>query len=221
MDYETASYLCHHGVKGMKWGVRKDKNRVSTSRTDRKIARIDKRIAKNEARINKLSSKKHGTARYADIHSLKMINDVERARKTELSKKQAYKDAKQSGKGVKRAKQQYKNAKNYRQLQSIDRRNSIIRTKMVNDLGYGKSARGSYYRSREKGRGRVNSALRATGKQTAINLAVAAGTSALVAGGKYAVNSYLKKKVGNGSTLASLPAHEILEAKHVKVRTIR
>ena len=23
MNYETASYLCHHGVKGMKWGVRK------------------------------------------------------------------------------------------------------------------------------------------------------------------------------------------------------
>lgn len=88
-------------------------------------------------------------------------------------------------------------------------------------MGYGSSARGSYYRSREEGRGRVNSALRATGKQTAITLAVNAGSAAVVAGGKYAVNSYLKKKVGNGSTIASLPAHEILEAKHVKVRTIR
>ena len=87
MNYETASYLCHHGVKGMKWGVRKDKNRVSTSRTDRKIARIDKRINRAEKSINNLRSKKHGTARYEKMHFLELDNKVRRAKKTELLKK--------------------------------------------------------------------------------------------------------------------------------------
>ena len=38
MNYETASYLCHHGVKGMKWGVRKDRDIVIRKGT--KIQRI-------------------------------------------------------------------------------------------------------------------------------------------------------------------------------------
>ena len=43
MDYETASYLCHHGVKGMKWGVRKKSDRVKIDRQTRKQMRKDMR----------------------------------------------------------------------------------------------------------------------------------------------------------------------------------
>lgn len=34
---ERQSYLAHHGVLGIKWGVRKDKNRVKTSRLQRAV----------------------------------------------------------------------------------------------------------------------------------------------------------------------------------------
>ena len=41
MNYETASYLCHHGVKGMKWGVRKKSDRIKIDRQTRKQMRKD------------------------------------------------------------------------------------------------------------------------------------------------------------------------------------
>lgn len=40
IHYNDSDYLCHHGVKGMKWGVRKSVYK-SMSRADRKVARKD------------------------------------------------------------------------------------------------------------------------------------------------------------------------------------
>ena len=46
MNYETASYLCHHGVKGMKWGVRKkDKGLSKQDRKERK--KIDRALRRD------------------------------------------------------------------------------------------------------------------------------------------------------------------------------
>ena len=53
MNYETASYLCHHGVKGMKWGVRKKSDRVKTSRSDRKRNKIQSQYDKELSRFKR------------------------------------------------------------------------------------------------------------------------------------------------------------------------
>ena len=45
MNYETASYLCHHGVKGMKWGVRKKSDKVPF-RTNRQAKKDAKEFAR-------------------------------------------------------------------------------------------------------------------------------------------------------------------------------
>ena len=44
--------LAHHGVKGMKWGVRKDRGHEGERATNKKIAKLDKKFEKNAARLN-------------------------------------------------------------------------------------------------------------------------------------------------------------------------
>lgn len=220
MDHIEAEYLCHYGVKGMKWGVRKKSDRVSIA--DRRINRLDKKIAKNDKRISKLSSKKHGTARYATIRDLKYVNDYNKASKDYISKKQAYKSAKGTSKEAS-AKQAMRSSKLRKQAAYNKASGYAEGSALAGYLGYGKSARGSYIRSREMGRGRVNSALRATGKQTAINVGKTAAAVAGVATVGYLLNNRQTNWYGNGSSksIGSLPASDIINAKHVKVRTIK
>ena len=73
MDYETASYLCHHGVKGMKWGVRKDKNRVKNDENHRyKVLKSQtprkERLSKRKIRkgIRELNNKGREMAKVSD-----------------------------------------------------------------------------------------------------------------------------------------------------------
>lgn len=81
MEYED--YLCHHGVKGMKWGVRKDRKKTSV------IPRKKKTIKKNQNGIKKaISSKKKTT-------SIKKLSDQElqnKVRRLQLEKQ--YRDLK-------------------------------------------------------------------------------------------------------------------------------
>ncbi len=65
IDFFSDEYLAHHGVKGMKWGVRKSNNRYRQD-TDHKIYRLNKKlrannaaISKNDAKIQKLRSYKN------------------------------------------------------------------------------------------------------------------------------------------------------------------
>ena len=55
MIYYETDYLAHHGVKGMKWGYRKQ--RIRKGRVSRRQMRADYR-AKNAARVRKYANSK-------------------------------------------------------------------------------------------------------------------------------------------------------------------
>lgn len=62
--------LCHHGVKGMKWGVRKDRNRVSNS-----LRRVSKKLGFSKAAKSKKTVAKSHPDR--DVLSLnKSVNEM-------------------------------------------------------------------------------------------------------------------------------------------------
>ena len=46
MKPSLEEFLAHHGVKGMKWGVRRDSGHEGQKATNRKIARLDKKFEK-------------------------------------------------------------------------------------------------------------------------------------------------------------------------------
>lgn len=48
MDHNQNDYLMHHGIKGMKWGVRKDRSSGSAKSAARKKARAESKAAKKE-----------------------------------------------------------------------------------------------------------------------------------------------------------------------------
>ena len=48
-EYEL--YLCHHGVKGMKWGVRKKNNEQDLTRRNYKTGAKVKKTIKNQAKL--------------------------------------------------------------------------------------------------------------------------------------------------------------------------
>jgi hypothetical protein len=47
MSQTTSEFIEHHGVKGMKWGIRNDKGHQGERAKTKKIARLDKKFAKN------------------------------------------------------------------------------------------------------------------------------------------------------------------------------
>lgn len=49
-SYRDDLYLMHYGVKGMRWGVRKDKSASQLSRVDRRYDKLAKKDAKEFAR---------------------------------------------------------------------------------------------------------------------------------------------------------------------------
>lgn len=80
MKPSLEEFLAHHGVKGMKWGVRHDPGHAGEKATNRKIARLDKKFEKKTQdgtlRNDLLTIKIHNKA--ADDynnHALKAINN--------------------------------------------------------------------------------------------------------------------------------------------------
>ena len=70
MNYETASYLCHHGVKGMKWGVRRyqNKNGELTALGKKRYSDKDSEVTKQAktSRYDKLYNQ-YKSVGYSDV----------------------------------------------------------------------------------------------------------------------------------------------------------
>ena len=92
----SEDYLMHHGVKGMKWGVRHDPERVGSGRmSSRKQYKIDKRAAYE--RMKKTGQKLTSEGRQDDMKAVtKMVNrydsDLKKAKENyKVSKIENYK----------------------------------------------------------------------------------------------------------------------------------
>lgn len=79
---DLSEYLAHHGVKGQKWGVRRDRGHEGQRAKTRKIARLDKKFARNAGTL----------ATYIKIHNMA----AEKANKLDIERinnKPKYKNA--------------------------------------------------------------------------------------------------------------------------------
>ncbi len=146
--YQYPDYMYHYGVKGMKWGVRKAQSYVTSAgnAADRTLSNPNNRtlFGENAVGRNRRAAKQHNIA----------------TRERVTSAKSTYKSAKKSGSKTKlsSAKSELKSAKSAR-------RKNLAGRAATQMLGFTDSGRGSYYRNRELGKGKVESALNAYGRQ--------------------------------------------------------
>ena len=73
LHYENGSeaYLCHHGIKGQKWGVRRKFYVRKTNRAYSKASKYQKKIAKNRAKYRKVQNRVNTRRRSALFKALR------------------------------------------------------------------------------------------------------------------------------------------------------
>lgn len=163
------TYLVHHGVKGMKWGVRNDKRRsaIGTSaRVGEKIDMFNKKIAKSDH----------------NVIARNTINDYRRGRVAALKLKQANRAAKENY----RAKKTKVNAENL-DVSRMNRVRNVARPA----FGVGIVTRGSYNRYRSNGDSFVKSTAKAATKSIAVGAAVGMGYNFVMSQG---MNALMKSR---------------------------
>ena len=152
MEYKIiySDELCHHGVKGMKWGVRKDErvasaeSRYRGAKSDAKQARRD---ASSFARRHMITSRIKGTKNYDKANELRgnaknKADEVTRAKErlqstTKLVKTDRYRNAMVSNAeyNAARSKESAKRAqKNIDDLKTNGEQASVYQRKMKRDL---------------------------------------------------------------------------------------
>lgn len=67
--------LAHHGVKGMKWGVRKDAGHEGEQAKTKKIAKLDTKFEKNAGKLNTKIMLHNYAAQHMNVHELDRINN--------------------------------------------------------------------------------------------------------------------------------------------------
>lgn len=160
------TYLVHHGVKGMKWGVRHDpyKNAVGTS------ARVGEKIDRFNAKIKKSDS---------NVIARNTINEYRRGRVAGLKVKQQHRAAKE-------AYVRNKNTQTKARLQAA-RADRVAKNFGRPFMGVSIMTRGAYNRNRQNGKTIAQSVLRAGGKTVAAGVAVSVGYNLIANGALDAV----------------------------------
>ena len=84
-------YLMHYGVKGMKWGVRKDQQRGSVAKTAFKITHpvtytLAKKTSSGIRKVRKSSQYKSAVNRYRNLTGSRKSNALKEARKKDINK---------------------------------------------------------------------------------------------------------------------------------------
>lgn len=82
----VSEFLDHHGVKGMKWGVRKDKGHEGESAKTKKIAKLDKRFERNANSLNLVLGLHNEAAKQTNLHDVDRINNDPRYRDHDFSR---------------------------------------------------------------------------------------------------------------------------------------
>ena len=135
--------LCHYGVKGMKWGVRKAANLTGKAARNTTNS-LQGRTAFGENAVGR-------NRRAAKQHNLEIKRNYQNAK------------AKVKSKEISRFSKEYRQAKGARVKNLAGRA-------ITQQMGFTDSGRGSYYRNRQMGESKAKSALKAMGRQTVTNL---------------------------------------------------
>jgi len=78
--------LTHHGVKGMKWGVRKDYGHEGEQAKTKKIAKLDKKFEKKADRLNNHILLHNYAAQQMNSHELHRINNKPEYKNVDFTK---------------------------------------------------------------------------------------------------------------------------------------
>lgn len=75
IDEEVEAHLEHHGVKGMKWGVRKDKGHEGEQAKTSKIAKLDKKFERNTKTLSNVIALHNRAAELTNKNDVDRINN--------------------------------------------------------------------------------------------------------------------------------------------------
>lgn len=158
--------LTHYGVPGMKWGVRKNRERA---------ARTGRRIERHQSKLDKAAGKR-GKENFVYRNT---VGDYRRGQINRLKNIQANQKAKANY-------LENKNASTKNQLRT-SRFNRLARNSYGKITGGTYGARGAYDRYKKSGNDRTTALLKAGGKMLVTSAVVAAAAK----GGKTIVDEYL------------------------------